>query len=543
MSNAAYAAPPTRAARGVATQPRRCRTSRRTLVALLPAGIALATLTWLRAPEPPGLDQSLFAFYGDSLARGLHLYRDLWDSKPPGIFALYAAAVRVAGVAHAALGLDIMAAAASALLAACLLRARGNLAMAMGALLTASLPSAPVFGGPMLAGQAEPLMTPLCLGAMLCMQRRDGAWAAGFLIGAAACLKLVALALLPAILAAAPAAMGWRPRTIARVVAGMLAPIGACALGLALAGTLDEAIAAVVQYPRAYAAEIASRTAFLPLVTRGATRLGRGMPLVLLLAAIGLTGARRAGSLARSLLVWIAGACAAILAQRQMAGYHLFLLVPPLALAAGLGAHEIAAMARRLPATRRILAVSLGAVLAVLVLVPELRLWVRHYRPHVRLHAGTIDSNGFLQELGGPGPAWLEAGALVEPLHRRARDGDRIFVWGLAPAVYARSGCLPFARWAFHQTLLVEGSPLSRRWPSATSRREALLRDWEVGPPRFVVIVRGDRSGLEPQESQAELLGFESLARLLAADYTPFNATKSYTLLERRTPSGHDAAR
>ena len=425
--------------------------------------------------------------------------------------------------------LDVLAAAATAFLVARLLRPSGDLAIATGALVAVLLPSAPVFGGPMLAGQAEPLMAPLCVGAILCMQRRRGAWAAGLLLGAAACLKLVALALLPVALFCAPTRRNAMP-----LVAGSLLPLCACALGMGLAGTLDEAVAAVVRYPRAYAAEMASRTALLPLIARGATRLGRGLPGIVVLAAIGLTGARHATSLARPLLVWIAVAFATILAQRQMTGYHLFLLAPPLALASGLGAQEIAIAFRRLPASRRALAASVSAALAVLLAVPELPLWVRHYRPHVRLRAGRIDSKRFLEELGGPGPAWHESATLVEPLQARVHEDDRIFVWGLAPAVYAQSGCLPFTRWAFHQTFLVEGSPLSRRWPDAGARRKELLRDWAAAPPRFAVIVRGDRSGVEPVDSADELLRFEPLARLLAIDYAPLRETESYTLLERR---------
>ena len=452
--------------------------------------------------------------------------------QPPGIFALYAAAVRVVGESHAALGLDLVAAAASALLAARLLRAHGDLAMAAGALVAVLLPSAPVFGGPMLAGQAEPLMAPRCaLGAMLCMQRREGAWAAGFLLGAAACLKLVALALFPAVLFFAPTRRhaGW-------ILAGILLPIAACTLGLALAGTLDEAVAAVVQYPRAYAAEMVSRTALLSLAARGATRLGRGLPLIMVLAAIGLAGVRRATSLARPVLVWIACASAAVLAQRQMTGYHLFLLAPALARRQVSGCKRSrrshGAFLRRVASSRRRWALHSPS-----------SCWCRKCPCGCVTIARTCGSTpaGSIQESScnnsvardRPGTSrrcWSSRCGLGSAMAIAFSSG----VW--RRPVYAQSGCLPFARWAFHQTLLVEGSPLARRWPDAGARRKELLRDWAAAPPRFTVIVRGDRSGVEPQDSAEELLGFEPLARILATDYAPLHETKSYTLLERRAP-------
>jgi hypothetical protein len=503
-------------------------------VALLPAGLAWGLLAWLRAGEPPGLDQSLFAYYGRGLARGLHLYRDLWDSKPPGIFALYALAVRGVGIEHAAFGLDVAAAAASVLLAAWILRGVGRVALGAGAFAFAVLPSAPVFGGPMLAGQAEPLMTPCLLAAMACTQRR-ALFAAGLLLGAAASMKLVALAWLPV-------GFVFARRESWRLLAGMAIPLGAMTLGTALAGTLDDAVAAVLFYPRAYAAEIASRTPLAPLLERGAVRLGRGLPLVLFLGLVGSVTARSPGSMARTLLVWIGCAIAAIFLQRQMAGYHLYFLVPPLALTAAIGAQTMVRFLARIAPARRAVAAALAAAAGTAALGVEAPLWTRHYRPHTQWRAGGLEMHGFLQELGGPGPAWLEAGAVTEPLRARARAGDRMLVWGLAPAVYARGDCLPFTRWVFHQTLLVVDSPLSRRWPDARARRAELLRAWDATPPRFAVIVRGDRSGLEPQQSQDELAGFEELARRLTGDYAPLHETKSYTLLERRA-SAADSGR
>src|SRR4029079_12804955 len=54
----------------------------------------------LRLPslaEPIGIDQGIFATAGMGLTRGLRLYVDLWDQKPPGIHLTYALGVLLFG--------------------------------------------------------------------------------------------------------------------------------------------------------------------------------------------------------------------------------------------------------------------------------------------------------------------------------------------------------------------------------------------------------------------------------------------------------------
>lgn len=46
---------------------------------------------------PPGRDQGTYLEIGQSLLRGEHLYAQLWDNKPPGIFLVYAGIVKLFG--------------------------------------------------------------------------------------------------------------------------------------------------------------------------------------------------------------------------------------------------------------------------------------------------------------------------------------------------------------------------------------------------------------------------------------------------------------
>ena len=64
----------------------------------LAAGLLLFIATRLTAvAEPLGIDQGIFATAGWGMTRGLMLYRDVWDQKPPGIHLLYAGAIALAG--------------------------------------------------------------------------------------------------------------------------------------------------------------------------------------------------------------------------------------------------------------------------------------------------------------------------------------------------------------------------------------------------------------------------------------------------------------
>src|ERR1019366_4785251 len=64
--------------------------------------------------EPLGIDQSLWASAVRGLSRGQLLYRDVWEQRPPGIYAAYFIACRFFGWTAASIAwLDILASAAT----------------------------------------------------------------------------------------------------------------------------------------------------------------------------------------------------------------------------------------------------------------------------------------------------------------------------------------------------------------------------------------------------------------------------------------------
>jgi hypothetical protein len=341
--------------------------------------------------------------------------------------------------------------------------------------------------------------------------------------------------------------------------AGLVLPLAVAAFVLAVRGGLADAVTATLVYPRHYAAEIATRTSLAAAVARGGMRLVRGAPLLLVCAAAATGMQPRRVWMA--LLTGLGLAAVGAVLQQQMAGYHLYALVPPLALLAGFGAarlaHAIASAWRALrrgDVTATLPLTGLGLLVA-LAAATEARLWAAHYAPHIAHARGDIDRDAFWMRLGGPGPRWIEAHAIaaairsdaggsnagrgdagrVEPETDRDTAGaPTLLVWGLAPAIYALAGQLPATRFAFHQTFYVAGAPLAARFGRVDARRRDLLALFETRPPDWVVVVHGDASGLEPSDSAAELRAFPELAACLETRYWAQTRTASFALFRRR---------
>jgi hypothetical protein len=516
------------------------------------AGILAVVAMFLgRFPEHPELDQSLFLYYGRWLAGGLHLYTDLWDSKPPVIFLLYAAADRIAGPTFGVGLLMLLSGVASAILTYVLVRRGADRATAYAsAAFVALLWNGPAFGGALSSAQAEVLMAPALLAAAILSGRTGprAGFAAGCCLGLAASFKIVAVFMWPLAWVFALAGERLSVRRNLSVLAGCAVVPLVCAIALAAQGGLGEAIRAVLEYPRAYAAEINQRIDLLPALQRAATRMGRGFPLTLLLAAIGV-GAGFARLPVRASVAWLFLAIVGVVSQRLMSGYHLYLLAPPLGLLAGFGARAAwkllatawaGARARRVRACIALLLLSAGLGTAA---ASETRWWGRQYRNHVALLRGEIDIETFRGRQSAYSALWFEARDIGTHVRTLAHAGDTMLVWGLAPAVYLQAGLPPATRFAFHQTFFVDGSALGTRWPSTGERRAELLQRMREAPPRFVVVVRGDRNGFEPSDSEIELRAFPELAQILATAYTEARATHNYTLLVHGSPNQRESIR
>ncbi|RMG49009.1 MAG: hypothetical protein D6718_00575 [Acidobacteria bacterium] len=472
------------------------------------------------------MDQGLFACFGRWAGAEVLPYRDMWDSKPPLALYTYPLAFALFGPHTGAIWLFEALWLAASMAAAFLLgraaggRGRGTLAAAF---LLALLWS-PGWGGYWSRAQAEEFLALPVIAAgwaALRTSRRTGAaFACGLMTGVAGLYKLPALALL----AAWPCgwAVGRQPRRFAvlvlLMVAGAAVPLAAAAAWFAAHGAAGELWRAAVVYNRHYAAVIGGGSSWADLFPRFARTLFRAAPVAALAGPFGA-----ALLLVRDPVrgVWLASwqllSAAAVLGQRQLAGYHFLLLAPPLALGAAHGIAALAEAVRGAEGRRRWLA---GAGLAGLALlgISSARAWATSYGLDAEAAAGKLPRVSYLRRLeSGPfSPADEEAAAAYVAARTAPEDG--ILVWGLSPGVYFLSGRHPVTRFPFHHLLLTD-APLSRRFGSYRERRRAFLERLRRDPPAYILVGTGDRNGFEPEDSWRQLLRFPELRRIVFRDY------------------------
>jgi hypothetical protein len=464
---------------------------------VLVTAVGFVCLQLVRAGEPLGLDQGLFATFGRWLRDGWVPYRDVFDSKPPLHLYTWVPAWTVGPWLFEAFWLaTTMTVAVVALRRWCCVWA----GLVAAVLLLAGL-WAPGLGGYWSRLQAEELLALPVVGAaglaLVATDRPRAAFWCGVLLGAAGLYKV------PALLTGVAWLVLWRDRRrSAWFAGGVLAPWLAFALWFALHGALGDFVDAVFLYQRHWIAMIDPPWSD---VAHGfvATAIPALAPLwVAAAAGIAVTwriDRRRAAFL----IAWIASAIVAVVLQRQLAGYHFLLLVPPLAFAGGLAI-----------ADRR----GRYALIAVAVLLGlAARDWARTYH-----------TTSYVQGTYDPRPQ-AEVASYVTA-HTRASDG--ILVWALAPAIYALSDRHPTTRFPFHRLLLTD-SPLALRVPGRDARRAAFLARLAADPPAMIVLGLHDANPFEPQDSIASLVAFRELNALVARDYREVMRNAGFVVLAR----------
>jgi 4-amino-4-deoxy-L-arabinose transferase-like glycosyltransferase len=223
--------------------------------------------------EPLGIDQSLWASAVHGMARGLGLYVDVWEQRPPGIYLTYLTGFSLFGWTEATVAwLDIIAAAVTTVVLWQIGRRladdlTGALAAALFALLT--MPAGLYGYGGFLERSVCETFIVVCAGAAAwgATRLREGpiaGWAllVGVFGGLAALYKPNAALYLPAValwwVLAIPAAQ----RTVVTVagvgawmIAGAMMPIVLTGIWLWQIGALPEARVAVIDFNRYYVTE------------------------------------------------------------------------------------------------------------------------------------------------------------------------------------------------------------------------------------------------------------------------------------------------
>ncbi len=486
--------------------------------------VAAAFVTRLPAiVEPLGPDQGVYATIGWALERGLALYRNLFEQKPPAIYLTYRLGFAVFGATPAAIfWLDYLAAAITTIvlfdLGRRLVHARFG-AIAAAVFAWGTLPAARhAYGGFLERSINEPFIILFVAVAAwataIWIRRRSGAWpaVAGLAIGLASVYKPMALVygLAIAVWVAAAGDFAAARRWVTRALPASVLP-PALALGwMWWTGILEPAWIALAEYNSAYLA--VGDVSLVGIIDQFAHEVWRRMKTdeiwafgTLAAAAAVLAWRRhrtRAGAAASLGVLWLGATLVAVVLNgpRMFQTYFVPCLVPLCFLAAWMVDQVIGARGRwKSPAAAALVA------LAILMFVrsgsigraASMTTWDgRHW-------VGAMDRDTYLQRFQSRAPGAFSAAdneRLAEYLRARTDPDERIFVFGMTASAYFQSGRLPASRFLFVYPAV--SNMIDRPGFTVDSLAAELART----RPRYIVLQRGNRdsfSGWRADESFA----------------------------------------
>ena len=495
--------------------------------------LALFILTqFIRWPEPLGIDQSLFACFGLWLPQGDVPYLDMWDSKPPAIFYLYALTFGLFGTDAASVRiLDGLATGVGALLVyklGCRFDRAAGLWAAAAYLFFANMPG---FTGLWSSAQAETFIGPFVVLALLAVAserpRPFALFAAGLLLGLAGLFKV------PALLFVLPIGLylgsGKDIRGLLWFVGGVpVLPLFTVfyfwhqdVLSLFYEAVFSYSIlyregvvpaefwSVSVQVLQTFIAEC---TLFWVLSVLGGAQL--------IFKRLGRENGN--GRLIILILSWWVCAYAVVWGQGQFAVYHFLLLLAPSALLSGFGLHRIG-FGVRIPGPGRWLwRLVLGGILLAVSLL-DMPGYVRLYSPNVRYLTGQIDKATFLQHSWQGASAPQRDQEVGNYIAARSAPDETILVWSLAPAVYFYAGRRPATRYVFHHLLLTD-APISLQLPGLEQRQSEFMHELEQHPPAYILVGRDDQNRFEPRDSYEQMRRFSAFHHFVQKNYIPDQA-------------------
>jgi hypothetical protein len=450
--------------------------------------------------EPWGPDQGIFATDGWALQRGLTLYRDVWDQKPPGIHLAYRVAFAVFGHHVAAsFWLDYLAAAAT--VCALFVLGRRARSASFGALVAATyaigtLPAARLYFGGFLERAIPETFIVLFAACAVCAttfataeSRAPWSFIAGVSLGIAIVFKPTAVLYWPALVVW----FWWtRQANVWRYVwssasGAAIAPIAVIAW-LGWHGVLADARVAVIDYNRAYlSASASSAWALANAFAHEVWRRVKTDELWCLgiasggIAALGvLRRLTRPDPVAALGLLWLAASLTAVIANGARAYPTYF--IPPLVPLCLLFAWALASLPQGWP---RIVACAVVVVLASesgsIVHAWQETAW------DLGGLTGRLDGKTYLSRFRSRDGRAFAADVNVELaayLQSHTDPADRIYVFGMTAGTYFLSQRLPASRfvWVY--------PPVSGLLAQPEFQPEALAADLRASAPRYIVLQR-----------------------------------------------------
>ena len=491
---------------------------------------------------PIGRDQATYCLIGRGLLEGARLYRDLWDNKPPGVFYLYAAIVKIFGPVMWSIGLlDILWLLA---ISACIFRfterSLGTATAFLAVLANAALHIRASYWD---AGQPETFLMLFVFGGyfLLCSRRMKlRELLAGLLFAAAFWIKYNAVTFLPFLLLSAYLGDGQPdsrvPRTYLRTYwnqrifsmfrfsagfgFGSVLVVSACLFSGSWSGFIEEQFEVLPRYAATASAGMPHYWAWA--VSRIEFWLG-SWTMCAALAAVIIAWRRRHLFRLAPALGGAACGFAALAMQIRYQPYYFETCYPFFAILCAYlivqtyeGARALARyFARRNWRVARVLTWVVAANVFALCLPGPVMRTVTNYRAFNRWRHNPAR---FYSNYSWPGAAedFRDVLRVADYLKRHPAPANGVYVWGNEPLIYLLSGHRPPVRFVWNL-------PLIAPWRLPGWRQE-LVRRLTEARPHYIIVARRDEvhdlSGTFQDSAQA-LQRFPALADYLHDFYQP----------------------
>ncbi len=493
---------------------------------------------------PIGRDQATYCVIGRGLLDGARLYRDLWDNKPPGIFYLYSAIVKVFGLAMWSVGLlDILWLLAISVCIFCFTEhTLGKGAAFLTVLANAAMH---IRAGYWDAGQPDTFLILFIFGSYFLLSTRDRGITlkellAGILFAAAFWIKYNAITFLPFLMLVPylefQTSTGHAPRARLRIARGQwLSAMPRFAIGFLLGSAV---VVSGLLFSGAWSGFVEEQFQVLP---RYAAMASLGIPhywawaagriefwlglwtLFAALAGVLIAWRRHQLALLAPALVGAAAGFAALAVQVRYQPYYFETCFPFFAIFWGYLIAQVCegarAMARYFAGRNwRVARVLTWVVFADLIAFclpgPVMRI-VTNYRA---FNEWRQNPARFYSSYPWPGPAEDFRGVLRVVAYLKEHPGaeNSVYVWGNEPLIYFLSGYRPPVRFVWNLALIAP-------WRLPGWRRELVFQLNKTGP-HYIIVARDDEiHGLSGtfQDSAHALRDFPALANYLHNFYQP----------------------
>jgi hypothetical protein len=457
------------------------------------------------ASIPLERDEGEYAYIAQRWLRGDVPYRDAFDQKPPGAFAVYAACFVLFGESIESIHWGVQLYTLLTLVGIGWIARRvggpgaGWVAAVLAAFMTAD---ASVLGN---AANTETIMIlPLTAGLAVCLAAIDvDSGVLGALSGVCGTLALLSKQVaLPnvawhGLLLLFCARSRWR-LTLAYAAGGVFAAVPVVWY-FASVGALSDFWDCVVGHNLTYARRVPLEwyPSMFFSTFQGVFR--QWLP-VFIFAGMGLRSLRagQGACAGRWLLVgWLAVSFAGVCAGGYFRHHYFIQIVPALAVAAGVG---VAADARRINPSRPGTAALVFTVAAVA--------WGIALDPGYYLRGSPNEKCRWIYGLN----PFIEALPAKDYIARHSAPDETVFVFGSEPEILFYANRRSASRYIF-------AYPLMTPFPDTRDRQASVIRELTAAPPRFIVTISTKLTSSFLDDNNTPTLLFDELIKMLFRDY------------------------